>query len=132
QEKAALLSSVDAYVAPQTGGESFGIVLVEAMSAGTSVVASDLPAFRRVLDDGGSGFLFSTGDSEALAATLVRTLTDTEECQRRRRYADTAVLRFDWQEVAAQILEVYAMVTAHSSGATTSWLRRFTRGRGQR
>src|SRR5699024_11822940 len=51
QDKAELLSSVAAYVAPQTGGESFGIVLVEAMSAGTTVVASDLPAFRRVLDD---------------------------------------------------------------------------------
>ena len=49
-DKASLLRSVDAYVAPHTGGESFGIVLVEAMSAGAPVVASDLPAFRRVLD----------------------------------------------------------------------------------
>lgn len=124
QDKAELLSSVDAYVAPQTGGESFGIVLVEAMSAGTTVVASDLPAFRRVLDDGGSGFLFTTGQGSSLAETLLRTLTDTEERTRRRRYADQAVLRFDWQEVAAKILEVYAMVTAHPTGRPTSFLSR--------
>ena len=54
-DKAALLASADLYVAPQTGGESFGIVLVEAMGAGAVVVASDLGAFQRVLDDGAAG-----------------------------------------------------------------------------
>lgn len=49
-DKAALLRSVDVYVAPNTGGESFGIILLEALAAGTPIVASDLPAFRRVLD----------------------------------------------------------------------------------
>ena len=48
-EKAAAMRSADVYCAPNTGGESFGIVLVEAMAAGTAVVASDLDAFRRVL-----------------------------------------------------------------------------------
>ncbi|HEY0168633.1 MAG TPA: glycosyltransferase family 4 protein [Jatrophihabitans sp.] len=50
QDKAALLRSVDVYVAPNTGGESFGIILLEALAAGAAIVASDLPAFRRVLD----------------------------------------------------------------------------------
>ncbi|MEO6503554.1 MAG: glycosyltransferase family 4 protein [Jatrophihabitantaceae bacterium] len=49
-DKAALLRSVDVYVAPNTGGESFGIILLEALAARTPIVASDLPAFRRVLD----------------------------------------------------------------------------------
>lgn len=119
-DKAGLLSSVDAYIAPQTGGESFGIVLVEAMSAGASVVASDLPAFRRVLDDGASGFLFTTADSEALASTLRLVLDDEDERRRRRRHADQAVLRFDWQEVAGRILEVYRMVTARPAGKPAS------------
>jgi len=51
-EKARMLRSVDLYVAPNTGGESFGMILTEAMAAGTAVVASDLDAFRRVLDGG--------------------------------------------------------------------------------
>ncbi|MEO7131164.1 MAG: glycosyltransferase family 4 protein, partial [Dermatophilaceae bacterium] len=54
-DKAALLASVDVYVAPNTGGESFGIILIEAMSARACVLASDLAAFSRVLDGGASG-----------------------------------------------------------------------------
>ncbi len=123
-EKAALFASVDAYIAPQTGGESFGIVLVEAMSAGTSVIASDLNAFRRVLDDGGSGFLFGTGDPASLAETVVRALGDPAERARRREHAETAVRRFDWDQVAARILDVYAMVTGHGTDRPTGLLRR--------
>lgn len=55
--KASAMRSADVYCAPNTGGESFGIVLVEAMAAGTAVVASDLDAFRRVLHDGEVGRL---------------------------------------------------------------------------
>ena len=72
EEKASLLRSVDVYVAPHTGGESFGIVLVEAMSAGAPVLASDLDAFRRVLDDGALGELFGTGDAATLAVVAAR------------------------------------------------------------
>lgn len=53
EDKARFLRSVDLYVAPNTGGESFGIILVEAMSAGAPVLASDLDAFAQVLDQGG-------------------------------------------------------------------------------
>jgi hypothetical protein len=62
-DKARLLRTVDAYVAPNLGGESFGIVLVEAMAAGAPVVASDLDAFGRVLDGGRVGVTFPTGDT---------------------------------------------------------------------
>jgi phosphatidyl-myo-inositol alpha-mannosyltransferase len=58
EDKARMLRSVDVYVAPNTGGESFGMILTEAMAAGTPVVASDLDAFRRVLDGGHAGVLF--------------------------------------------------------------------------
>ena len=54
-DKASMLRSLDIYCAPNIGGESFGIILTEAMSAGTPVVASDLDAFRRVLDGGHRG-----------------------------------------------------------------------------
>jgi phosphatidyl-myo-inositol alpha-mannosyltransferase len=109
EEKAALFRSVDAYVAPQTGGESFGIVLVEAMSAHTPVVASDLGAFRRVLADGQAGELFRTGDGDDLARVLADLLADPA---RRADLADrgsAAVLRYDWSTVTHQILTVYEM-----------------------
>ncbi|MGA8253505.1 MAG: glycosyltransferase family 4 protein, partial [Mycobacterium sp.] len=69
--KASAMRSADVYCAPNTGGESFGIVLVEAMAAGTPVVASDLDAFRRVLRDGEAGRLVPVGDADALADALI-------------------------------------------------------------
>jgi phosphatidylinositol alpha-mannosyltransferase len=72
EDKARMLRSVDVYVAPNTGGESFGIILLEAMAAGTAILASDLEAFRRVLEDGRAGRLFPTGDAAGLASCLAR------------------------------------------------------------
>jgi phosphatidylinositol alpha-mannosyltransferase len=109
-DKQALLRSVDVYVAPHTGGESFGVVLVEAMSAGTPVVASGLGAFRRVLDDGELGVLFPVGDGAALAEALVRLLTDAEARARVALAASGAVRRYDWNRVAEQVLTVYETV----------------------
>lgn len=112
EDKASLLASVDVYIAPHTGGESFGIVLVEAMSAGACVVASSLNAFRQVLADGEAGLLFPVGDHAALAATLCRTLADPDLRERTRAIASRHVERYDWSQVTARILDVYAMVTS--------------------
>jgi len=110
EEKAALLRSVDVYVAPHTGGESFGIVLVEAMSAGAPVVASDLGAFRRVLDDGALGLLVAAGEPQPLASALLRLLADPAERSRLSVAASGAVRRYDWDRVARQVLAVYETV----------------------
>lgn len=111
-EKASLLASVDVYVAPQTGGESFGIVLVEAMSAGAHVVASDIPAFRAVLDGGRYGHLFRTDDSAHLAEVLREVLDDRQRTAAIDELAAAAVRRYDWSRVTAEVLAVYEMVTA--------------------
>ncbi len=112
EEKGALLASADLYVAPQTGGESFGIVLVEAMSAGTGVVASDLGAFRRVLDDGTAGLLFRTGEADELARALLGALDDPAGTAARKERASSFVQRFDWTAVTEQVLAVYEMAVA--------------------
>jgi phosphatidylinositol alpha-mannosyltransferase len=109
-DKAALLSSVDVYVAPQLGGESFGIVLVEAMSAGAPVLASDLGAFRRVLDDGALGTLFPVGDSAGLAGALLGLLDDPARREALRRRATEGVWRYDWSVVADEVFAVYETV----------------------
>lgn len=110
-DKASLLRSVDVYVAPNTGGESFGIVLVEAMSAGAPVLASDLDAFGRVLDDGALGTLFPVGDSGALATTLTALLRDPARRAALRAAASVAVRRYDWTVVGTEVLEVLETVT---------------------
>ena len=73
--KASAMRSADVYCAPNIGGESFGIVLVEAMAAGTPVVASDLDAFRRVLRDGEVGRLVPV-DPRVTAAALADALVE--------------------------------------------------------
>jgi phosphatidyl-myo-inositol alpha-mannosyltransferase len=112
EEKASALRSADVYCAPNTGGESFGIVLVEAMAAGTAVVASDLDAFRRVLRDGEAGRLVAVDDSDELAAALIEVLGDDAVRARYVKAANTAVRRYDWSVVAQQIMRVYETVAA--------------------
>jgi phosphatidyl-myo-inositol alpha-mannosyltransferase len=113
--KASAMGSADVYCAPNTGGESFGIVLVEAMAAGTPVVASDLDAFRRVLLDGKAGRLVPVDDSDALAEALVAVLEDDKLRARYVEAAAAAVRRYDWSVVADQIIRVYETVAG--SGA---------------
>ena len=110
EDKVRALRSVDVYVAPHTGGESFGIVLVEAMAAQTAVIASDLPAFGRVLQDGRCGRMFPKGDSAALASGLVELLRDPPERDRLAAAADVRVQEFDWDVVVDEVLAVYDSV----------------------
>ncbi len=108
--KASAMRSADVYCAPHTGGESFGIVLVEAMAAGTPVVASDLDAFRRVLLDGKAGRLVPVDDSDALAEALIAVLEDDKLRASYVKAASMAVRRYDWSVVADQIMRVYETV----------------------
>jgi len=110
--KARALRSLDVYCAPNTGGESFGMILTEAMSAGAAVVGSDLDAFRRVLDDGRAGALFPVGDPVALAEALRGMLVSP---QRRASYVAAArqrVTAFDWTMLSGQVLRVYEQAIA--------------------
>lgn len=111
-QKASALRSADVYCAPNTGGESFGIVLVEAMAAGTPVVASDLDAFRRVLQDGDAGRLVPVENPDALAAALIDVLADDRLRTRYVAAATAAVQRYDWSVVADEIMRVYETVAA--------------------
>ncbi|AYA26205.1 glycosyltransferase family 4 protein [Rhodococcus rhodochrous] len=110
-EKASAMRSADVYCAPNLGGESFGIVLVEAMAAGTAVVASQLDAFRRVLRDGQAGVLVPVGDADALARGILEVLDDDDRRQALVDFGSTVVEAYDWPVVADQILRVYETVT---------------------
>jgi phosphatidylinositol alpha-mannosyltransferase len=104
-EKAELFRSAGVYCAPGLGGESFGIVLVEAMAAGAAVVCSDLPGFRAVA--GGAARLVSPGDAGALAAALRAVLTDAAEAERMRKQSVRMSSLFDWARIAGGVEGVY-------------------------
>ena len=127
EEKESLL------VAPQTGGESFGIVLVEAMAAHTAVVASDIPAFRAVLEEGRAGALFETGSSESLARTLVDLLADRDRLEELAASGARSSAQYDWEVVADKVFEVYKLAIAMGSPADsgTRRARDLIRGRGE-
>jgi phosphatidyl-myo-inositol alpha-mannosyltransferase len=109
-DKARMLRSVDVYVAPNTGWESFGIVLLEAMAVGTPVLASDLEAFRAVLDGGAAGQVFTTEDPADLAAKAGALLDDPELRARLVTSGRARARSYDWSIVARDIVRVYETV----------------------
>jgi phosphatidylinositol alpha-mannosyltransferase len=114
--KAMALRSMDVYCAPNTGGESFGMVLTEALAAGTPVLASDLGAFRAVLNAGEpgteAGMLFPTGDAVALAAALAALLDDPARRAALGAAGRARAAEFDWPVVASAVLRVYQAAVA--------------------
>ena len=112
KRKQEILRSIALYVAPNTGGESFGIILAEAMAAGAPVVASDLMAFRDVLENGRAGEIFHAGDSSELALQIGRLLNDPERRAQLKLIGQESSFRFDWSNVGESILDIYRMVSA--------------------
>ena len=112
EEKIRAYHSVDVFCAPNTGGESFGIVLAEAMSAGATVLASDIPAFRKVLGEGEAGALFTNGDAADLALQAGRLLDDPGRRAKLAAEALVAVRKYDWSIVARDVVRVYETVAA--------------------
>ncbi|TCK22667.1 phosphatidylinositol alpha-mannosyltransferase [Pseudonocardia endophytica] len=109
--KAAALRSMDVYCAPNLGGESFGMVLLEAMAAGAPVVASDMEAFRAVVGDD-AGRLVPTGDAPALARVLGGLLDDDGARAALTRAGRERAAAFDWPVVAREVLQVYRAAIA--------------------
>lgn len=112
-EKAAILGRADIYVAPNTGGESFGIVLVEAMAAGCAVVASDLEAFAAVCNvesDTPAGALFRNGDATDLARVLEELVKSPDKRAALTQAGEQRAREYDWDHVAAAVMQVYETV----------------------
>jgi len=120
EEKANFLTSVALYIAPNTGGESFGIILAEALAGGASVIASDIPAFDSLLGHGKYGTLFESENSADLATKVIDLLGDKDKrraiAQRGKDYAQ----EFDWDVVAEKIYDVYEMAMVGGSTVTLS------------
>ena len=108
-EKADFMSSVAVYVAPNTGGESFGIILAEALAGGACVIASDIPAFDDLLGQGEFGALFESESSTALAKVVIDLLRDEKKRKDLSMRGKERAAMFDWTVVAQQIFSVYEM-----------------------
>jgi phosphatidylinositol alpha-mannosyltransferase len=114
--KAQVFRSADVYVAPNTGGESFGIILLEAMAAGTPIVASDLDAFRRVLRDGEAGQLATVGDAASFVHGIASLLDSPARRATLAEAGRSLVARYDWSVVSGEVLQVYETAIAMHAG----------------
>jgi phosphatidyl-myo-inositol alpha-mannosyltransferase len=127
-EKADFMSSVAVYVAPNTGGESFGIILAEALAGGACVIASDIPAFDDLLGQGEYGALFESESSTELAKVVIDLLRDQAKRKELSSRGKERAKKFDWTVVAEQIFSVYEMSIVGSqkvrlASDTRAWSR---------
>ncbi len=105
------------FVAPATGGESFGIVLVEAMAAGLPIVASNIVGYREVARDGREALLVKPADATALAIGIAQLLDHPEEGARLGANGEKRALDFAWTHIIDELETVYAELAGVGTGA---------------
>jgi len=110
EELARYYRTADVFCAPNTGMESFGLVLLEAMASGAPVVASDIGGYREVIDDGRQGMLVAPEDPQALAAALVSLLHNPARRHEMSVQGREKAGQYAWPVVAARVLEYYQSV----------------------
>ena len=108
EERARRLRGADVLCAPSLHGESFGVVLLEGMAAQTPVVASDIPGYRNVAEDGRSALLVPPGDAAALAAALSRVLTEPSTAGTLVAAGETRASEYSMDRLAERYAALYA------------------------
>jgi phosphatidylinositol alpha-mannosyltransferase len=109
-EKAQLFRTVDVFASPATGGESFGIVLLEAMAAGAPIVASDIHGYKGVVRRGREGLLVPPHEPKQLAQAIARLLGDPDLRAEMAAAGQARAEAFSWPRVAARVEEYYGFV----------------------
>jgi phosphatidylinositol alpha-mannosyltransferase len=119
--------SCDVFCAPNTGQESFGIVLLEAMAAGAPIVASDIPGYRDVVSDGVQGLLVEPQNPGAVADAICRLLGNPELRANMRRVGQEKAQQYDWPRVATLVLDYYFEVLERREAEPVTERVRFAR-----
>jgi phosphatidylinositol alpha-mannosyltransferase len=109
-EKAQLYKTADVYVSPATGRESFGIVLLEAMAAGTAIVCSDIHGYKGVVRRGREGLLVPPRKPKALAEAIGTLIADPELRERMGTEGEARAAEFSWERVTAKVDDYYGFV----------------------
>lgn len=107
EDKIARLRGASVFCAPSLMGESFGVVLLEAMAAGTPIVASDLPGYLNVATPGVDAEIVPAGDVDALGPALARVLRDPELARKLCEAGERRVEDFSMDRLAERYLELY-------------------------
>lgn len=116
---ASVYRSVDLYTSPAVGGETFGIVLLEAMACGIPVVASDIPGYRTVITDGENGLLAKIKDPLQYAQIIIRVLKNEEIKKRLIEEGLKTARQYSWNVVAEKVEEAYLETKKRADTAFT-------------
>ena len=111
-------ASADIFCSPATGAESFGIVLLEAMSASKPVVASDIEGFRGVMTHGEQGLLVPKKDSNAMAEALGMLARDPELRRKLGGNGNRLAEEYRWEVVAGRVEAYYNTCLKAANGST--------------
>jgi phosphatidyl-myo-inositol alpha-mannosyltransferase len=111
-------ASADVFCSPARGGESFGMVLLEAMASGVPVVASDIPGYRSVLTPGLEGIAPPPRDPRALATALRALLVDPEARRRMGLAGLSTSRRYAWPGIVTRLEEIYRALAGGTEGAS--------------
>ena len=131
-EKAQLFRTADIFCSPATGGESFGIVLLEAMAAGAPIVASDIHGYKGVVRRGREGLLVPPHEPKELAVAIARLLDDPALRAQMSAAGRLRAEEFSWPRVTAKVEDYYGFVIrrlAASGSLPADFRRRFLRRR---
>jgi phosphatidylinositol alpha-mannosyltransferase len=109
-EKAALYRTADVFVSPATGRESFGIVLLEAMAAGTPVVCSDIHGYKGVVRRGREGILVPPRKPKAIAAAVMQLFGDPRLAAAMGEAGRERAETYSWERVTAKVENYYGFV----------------------
>lgn len=120
EDKVAFFKSIAIYIAPNTGGESFGIILGEAMACHTPIIASDLPAFKALLENGRYGMLFTSEDPKSLSKSVNDLLGNIEKQALLASAGYEKAKELDWSNVANAIFGVYELALSSGKGVQLS------------
>jgi len=102
-----IFSRASIFVSPAVSGESFGIVLLEAMAAETPVIASDIPGYRCVIEDGKNGLLVSPRNSREIANKVIHLLEDKALRETLIEGGLTTIAKYSWDTIAKDIMDFY-------------------------
>ena len=116
EDKVRYYVTADIYCSPATGGESFGIVLVEGMAAGKPIVASDIPGYASVLRDSVEGILVPPKDHNKLAESIAKLLQDPQMRDKLARNGLRRAQDFRWENVAERVMAHYQVAIEKANG----------------